>query len=65
MKDQLKAFWFGMGSIIALFPATRIPEVPVDQRSDSEKLASDWAMVSRDFRSAMDTVDREQEAKAS
>jgi len=65
MKDHIKAFWFGVGSVIALFPTSRIPEVPMDHRSDSEKLSSDWVAVGNDLRAAMNRVDREQEEKFS
>lgn len=54
MKDKLKNFLKGYGSILSIFGTSEKEE---EKQTDAEKLYGDWAAIGNDMRKVMSAFD--------
>jgi hypothetical protein len=62
MNKQTKVFLSGVASIFVLMPSTtysQIPEIQIDNKSDFEKLHSDWIKIGNDIQKSIETYGKE------
>ncbi len=53
---NIREFFIGIGSVLAIFPTGAMPQVKARVGNDRDNLAGDWVAVGNDMRKAIDKV---------